>query len=183
MYVKEKLISGYQGKFVVHDHYSNRAPHHFDLRLEFPVTSLPESLTEYHKKRDFDKTPEPESNGGSTVLRSWAIPKHAIPTNKPLLAHETEDHTIEYGSFHGTIPSGYGAGTVKIYDHGTFTFSAVKYDKKYVINFHGKKLHGLYSLIKMSGKNFLWGKVKNKEKYLKMASRIVQKFLVENPPL
>jgi len=161
-YDTEKLKPGYKGTFVIHDHYASH--HHWDLRLEFPSTSLKRSLGEYGGKRK-SGGPEPVkkdySDKPGNVLRSWAIPKHKLPTTKPILATETEDHDISYGSFHGTIPEGeYGAGKVEIYDKGTYEMISVDYDKKYVFRLKGKKIDETYALIKSSGKNFFWIKTK-----------------------
>jgi len=167
MYIKEELKPGYTGRFVIHDHEASH--HHWDLRLEFPVTSVSEALGTYGEKRPPGKSPEPagaRGKGSGTVFRSWAIPKHRTPTNKPVLATETENHALEYGSFKGTIPEGeYGAGTVDIHDRGTFKLLDADYDKKYVFELRGKKIHGSYALIKTGGKSFIWVKVKDTSKY------------------
>ncbi len=104
--------------FVVHEHHARHL--HYDLRLE----------------RD-------------GVLKSWAVPK-GIPgaTGEKHLAVHVEDHPLEYGTFEGTIPEGeYGAGTVSIWDSGTYDTLVWKEDKVEVI-FHGNRLHGRYALVK-----------------------------------
>jgi DNA ligase D-like protein (predicted 3'-phosphoesterase) len=139
------------------------------------------SLDEYKEKRDFRLTPEPKGSvenwegnifviqehdashlhwdlrleiGGT--LKSWAVPKEP-PTEKGLkrLAIQVEDHPIEYANFEGVIPEGnYGAGTVAIWDKGTFILKE-RNDNKLTIEFKGKKMIGGYALIKAPnmGKN------------------------------
>ncbi len=134
----------------------------------------PESLREYAEKRDFTKTTEPVGGGthGTSdifvvqehqarrlhhdlrlswegVLKSWAVPKK-VPGNIGVkrLAVQTEDHPLEYSAFEGSIPPGqYGAGTVKIWDKGTYKLKDWTADK---IEFflQGKRLTGTYVLIR-----------------------------------
>jgi bifunctional non-homologous end joining protein LigD len=82
------------------------------------------------------------------VFKSWAVPKGIPKVVGPRrLAIQVPDHPLEWGSFEGTIPEGsYGAGTVEIWDRGTYEpreWSAEKIE----FTLHGERLHGAYTLI------------------------------------
>jgi bifunctional non-homologous end joining protein LigD len=90
------------------------------------------------------------------VLKSWAVPK-GPPEKKQIkrLAIEVEDHEINYINFEGTIPEGqYGAGTVKIWDRGTYQIESES-PKRIVFNLNGKRLKGRYSLVYLKEKQWL----------------------------
>mgnify|MGYP001607095498 FL=1 len=82
------------------------------------------------------------------VLKSWAVPKEP-PTDKEVkrLAIEVEDHSLEYGKFEGEIKEGYGKGTVKIWDKGSYKLEDKK-PSKIVFELYGKKMKGKYVLLK-----------------------------------
>jgi bifunctional non-homologous end joining protein LigD len=89
------------------------------------------------------------------VLKSWAVPKG--PPEQPgirRLAVQVPDHPAEYGAFEGTIPSGYGAGSVRIWDSGTFELES-RSATKLVFRISGQRLRGRYSLVKTTGKNWI----------------------------
>ena len=110
-------------KFVIHKHHASHL--HWDFRLEI-----------------------------DGVLKSWAIPKEP-PTKKGIkrLAIQVEDHALSYANFQGEIKEGYGKGTVKIWDKGSYELDSIK-PKKIVFHLKGKKMKGKYVLLKTSyGKN------------------------------
>lgn len=96
------------------------------------------------------------------VLKSWAIPKEP-PTSPAVkrLAVQVEDHPVEYASFEGAIPEGeYGAGTVEIWDKGTYKLIDRKEDKL-IVEIDGAKLSGVYVLVRFKDKkNWLFFKKK-----------------------
>jgi DNA ligase D-like protein (predicted 3'-phosphoesterase) len=96
------------------------------------------------------------------VLKSWAIPKEP-PTMPSVrrLAVEVEDHPVEYANFEGTIPEGkYGAGTVEIWDRGTYRLLERKEDKL-IVEINGNRLSGVYVLMRFKDKkNWLFFKKK-----------------------
>jgi DNA ligase D-like protein (predicted 3'-phosphoesterase) len=95
------------------------------------------------------------------VLKSWAVPKEPpAETGVRRLAVEVEDHKLSYIDFQGTIPEGnYGAGTVEIWDKGTYMLKNRKSDKV-VFTLLGLKLNGNYTLLRFKDKN--WLLLKNK---------------------
>ena len=145
------------------------------------------SLNEYQRKRDFKKTSEPEGEVAAGerriyviqkhaashlhfdlrlemdgVLKSWAVPKEP-PTSSGVkrLAVQVEDHPVEYASFEGTIAEGeYGAGTVEIWDKGTYQLVDRK-ENKLIIEIDGTKLNGAYVLVRLKDKkNWIFFKKK-----------------------
>jgi bifunctional non-homologous end joining protein LigD len=101
-----------------------------------------------------------EMNG---VLKSWAVPKGpCLDPHVKRLAIQVEDHPIEYGEFQGVIPQGqYGGGTVLLWDKGTWQtqgLSAVKDFNEGNLTFylHGKKLQGLWKLIRDKNDKTKW---------------------------
>ena len=140
-----------------------------------PTTKQSKKLGAYRAKRDFEATSEPtggpdallEEDGHrfvvqehhatrlhwdlrlehDGVLASWAVPNGIPPDpSDNRLAVRTEDHPLEYLDFHGEIPKGqYGAGTMTIWDQGTYEVH--KWEaRKVEVTFHGERLTGRYGL-------------------------------------
>ena len=140
------------------------------------------ALGEYNAKRDFAGTPEPAGQDGRTgqgarfvvqehharslhwdlrlerdgVLVSWAVPK-GIPDDpkRNRLAVHVEDHPLSYIDFAGEIPSGnYGAGSVRIWDEGTYDCHKFR-DDEVIVTFHGARVQGKYVLFQTKGKDWM----------------------------
>ncbi len=134
-------------------------------------------LAPYRGKRDFETTSEPAGGAGASadgrrfvvqehhatrlhwdlrlehdgVLASWAVP-NGIPPDAAdnRLAVHTEDHPLEYLEFHGEIPKGqYGAGTMTIWDQGTYELHKWE-ERKVEVTFHGERLTGRYGLFSIA---------------------------------
>ncbi|MBU2575928.1 DNA ligase [Patescibacteria group bacterium] len=105
------------------------------------------------------------------VLKSWAVPKGVSRRiSDKRLAIMTEDHPLEYAFFEGKIPEGeYGAGTVKIWDKGTYksekSMKSALRSGQIEIVLHGKKLKDRYALIrtKMGADSKNWLMIKMKQ--------------------
>ena len=131
------------------------------------------SLTEYQRKRDFRRTPEPKGTPPKKeetrryvvhrhhatrlhwdvrlemrgILASWAVPNGPpLEAGKRRLAVHTEDHPIEYLTFHGVIPDGYGAGTMTIWDTGTYELIEEK-PNEVKIRMKGERLDGEWVIV------------------------------------
>ena len=105
-----------------------------------------------------------ERNG---ALASWAVPKGVpLEPGQQHLAVHVEDHPLEYATFHGEIPKGeYGAGTVEIWDTGTYELVEDKPDGGLTVRLHGKRLEGTYALVPahLSGDERNWLIVRKKD--------------------
>jgi len=140
-------------------------------------------LRTYQAKRKFGETPEPKgkkaarAKAGRTyliqrhaatrlhydfrieadgVLKSWAVTKApSRDTSVKRLAVEVEDHPLDYGGFEGTIPDGnYGAGTVQMWDTGTWEPQEPDLEAAWArgqikMVLHGERLKGKWALIRL----------------------------------
>ena len=158
------------------------------------------SLREYERKRDPKKTPEPFKGKGKSkqptfvvqrhdarrlhydfrlerdgVLLSWAVPKGVpLEPGQQHLAVHVEDHPLDYGTFQGEIPKGqYGAGTVEIWDNGTYELLEDKPNGGMTVRLHGKKLEGTWALVPahLSGDEKNWLIIRKRDDGAKPAAR------------
>ena len=164
------------------------------------------SLIRYKEKRNFKSTSEPSGGkvkGGTLifviqkhdasrlhydfrlemegVLKSWAVPKgpSVNPADKRL-AMMVEDHPYDYKDFEGITPEGnYGAGTVIVWDEGTYEpiekIEGKKAQEKHLLKqlkdgslkiiLHGKKLKGEWALVHTKQSENSWLLIKHRDKY------------------
>jgi bifunctional non-homologous end joining protein LigD len=143
-------------------------------------------LKEYDRKRKRGATPEPFGGDGGGAgkpifvvqrhdarrlhydfrlerggaLASWAVPKGVpLEPGQRHLAVHVEDHPLEYATFAGEIPAGqYGAGTVEIWDTGTYELLEEKRDGGLTVRLHGERLQGVWTLVpaKLDGDEKNW---------------------------
>ena len=127
-------------RFVIHEHHATNL--HFDLRLEV---------------------------GG--VLKSWAVPKGlSLNPNHKRLVIEVPDHSLSYINYEGTIAEGsYGAGRVVIWDNGDYSTISDAGEQlengRLNFTFHGKKLRGGFSLVRMKDRKGQWLVIKNRDEF------------------
>jgi bifunctional non-homologous end joining protein LigD len=135
-----------------------------------------EPLSDYRRKRDFKRTPEPAGETAALatgqkyvmhwhaashdhydlrleqdgVLRSWALPKGpSLKRGEKRLAVEVEDHPLDYGQFEGTIPKGeYGGGTVMLWDEGKWQVTGKCEQDQIDFALDGTKLKGRWTLVR-----------------------------------
>jgi len=143
-------------------------------------------LDKYRAKRNFEVSPEPRGKAPKAkgkgkplffcvqkhlashlhydfriehdgVLLSWAVPKGpSLDPSVKRLAMHVEDHPLEYGTFEGIIPEGYGAGIVLLWDEGTWEplvddVSAAMKKGDLKLRLNGVKLKGSWALIRTGG--------------------------------
>ncbi len=164
------------------------------------------NLKNYASKRRFDKTPEPAPGSGAEnalstfvvhkhaaralhydlrlemggVLKSWAVPRGpSLNPSVKRLAVMVEDHPLDYRGFEGVIPEGnYGAGSVILWDRGTYSYPAAGAGKagtkrlrdglkKGTIKFvlAGEKLRGEFALVKTNKDDKSWLLLKKRDRY------------------
>jgi bifunctional non-homologous end joining protein LigD len=152
------------------------------------------SLDRYREKRRFADTPEPRGAVGESdapmfviqkhaarrlhydlrlemggALKSWAVPEGpCLDPKVRRFAKLVEDHPIEYGSFEGRIPKGnYGAGTVIIWDHGTYvTLKDPEQglaDGEIKFRLAGEKLSGGWTLVRLKDDPTNWLLIKERD--------------------
>jgi DNA ligase D len=156
---------------------------------------MPSRLDAYRAKRRFAKTPEPQGGIASPedpifviqkhharrlhydlrleiggTLKSWAVPEGpCLDPKVRRFAKLVEDHPLDYASFEGRIPEGnYGAGTVIVWDRGTWVTLADDPDTALAagelkFRLKGEKLSGGWTLVRLKDDPTNWLLVKERD--------------------
>lgn len=135
--------------FVIQQHHATRL--HHDVRLEM-------------------------MSGDSPVLVSWAVPK-GLPRRRGdrHLAIRTPDHSMEWGSFTGSIPEDdYGGGEVRIFDCGEYRMEGRSEDR-ITFRLDGERLSGIWHLVHTGPKD-------GKDQWLAMMSKDLRSSADDRPP-
>lgn len=133
----------------------DRTPEPSGRKVKAPSRSKPlRFVVQMHRATRLHYDFRLEADG---VLASWAVPKGPtlVPGDRRLAMH-VEDHPLDYRDFEGNIPEKqYGAGSVIVWDRGTYTLAEGDdpadeiADGKIKFILHGKKLRGVFSLVKI----------------------------------
>ncbi|GFO63424.1 DNA ligase D [Geomonas paludis] len=154
-----------------------------------------QGLQRYREMRDFSRTPEPSGSQSPPgdifvvqkhaashlhydfrlrlhgALKSWALSKGpSLDPGQHRLASQTEDHPLDYASFEGIIPAGnYGAGTVLIWDQGTWEplegGKGDYYRGRLHFILHGERLKGRWTLTRQQDDPKKWMLTKDNDEY------------------
>ncbi len=158
------------------------------------LRAMASGLDPYRAKRRFNETPEPAGTVRATdapmfviqkhharqmhydlrlemggTLKSWAVPQGpCLDPKVKRFAKLVEDHPIEYGAFEGRIPAGnYGAGTVIIWDHGTYVTQKDPEqglaDGEIKFRLLGEKLDGGWTLVRLKDDPTNWLLIKERD--------------------
>ncbi|MBV8684026.1 MAG: non-homologous end-joining DNA ligase, partial [Caulobacteraceae bacterium] len=157
---------------------------------------MAKDLTTYRAKRRFAETPEPAGEvlgaaadpifviqkhharrmhydlrleiGGT--LKSWAVPEGpCLDPKVRRFAKLVEDHPLDYAGFEGRIPAGnYGAGTVIVWDRGTWVTLADDPDAALAagelkVRLAGEKLTGGWTLVRLKDDPTNWLLIKERD--------------------
>ena len=173
---------------------------------------MADTLSKYQSMRNFRETPEPKGKVAKRKGHSFVIQKHDAtrlhydfrleldgvllswavtrgPSLNPAdkrLAVRTEDHPLQYGKFEGVIASGYGAGTVILWDNGTWEPEEDPHEglKKGSLKFalHGRRLKGSWALVRMKPRpgekrgRENWLLIKHRDRYASEDTVAVEKW-------
>jgi bifunctional non-homologous end joining protein LigD len=166
-----------------------------DRRVGRHLARMPAGIEKYRAKRRFAETPEPKGGGRSSgapifvvqkhharrmhydlrleiggALRSWAVPEGpCLDPKVRRFAKLVEDHPLEYASFEGRIPDkNYGAGTVIVWDTGTYVTLADDPEEALAagelkFRLAGEKLAGGWTLVRLQDDPTNWLFIKERD--------------------